>query len=334
MSEAFSTVNPKCPICSKSFCTKYTLQKHLKGVHHQGVNHQSGGGGQMRSDDSMDQVLSCTATRCRFTTTFAGDLKRHIEKCSFVAMDREIQHMQEELHKLGEEKSEMAKQLNEIMSENTRLRAQNDCNAAFIEHLQDKLSKSEDTITELAKRPTTIDNSVHHQTQNNQTNHNHITNILCDRATSEALLDPARIHAIAWKEMEPYFWQGQSGAANFVSEHLIKTEDNKMVIVCTDYERKRFKCMSQDNKVVEDIQAVEFTKQIAAPIKTACNELHGKIVAELEQQQKSSQVGSFEKFHTEKKREQADQMMLEINCIDDERNNNVFKRELSRVLKV
>lgn len=64
-----------CNVCTKSFSTKYTLQSHIQRLHQKPVE---------------NEPTECLSDRCSYTSMKRSDLKKHIEKCQYVMIDREV----------------------------------------------------------------------------------------------------------------------------------------------------------------------------------------------------------------------------------------------------
>lgn len=255
------------------------------------------------SSEPVETILSCGSARCSFQTKYPYDLKRHMGTCLFVVIDTEV------------EKKELEK--------NTEI-AQKD--AAILE-LREMLKEANQTISRLAEqainRPTTSTNIT--------TNFN---TILCDRETYEERTHPDRIIAIAREKFEPYFWKGQRGVAQFALDHIVKTEDGKMIMVCTDPSRKRFRFMNADKKVIEDIDARNFTQTISVPIKTVCQEVFDTIVKRLDNQCDDETLSTFTRGFLSDKKDVAAEKFISIREIDNDDYNQQYKSELSTLLNI
>lgn len=277
-----------------------------------------------REDEEVDIVeMSCSSTRCKYTTIYRGDLKRHMEKCMYIAVDREVSHLQgEHQQHLRDLEARYAANEKQMQLEIARLQAEKDM-------LEQQLNKTQDLVGHLAERA--IEKPTTSNTVNN--NNQRITNLLCDPETYEARTQAAWITEVAREKFEPYFWQGQRGVAQFAVDHIIKTEDGKMLLCCTDPSRNRFRYLSADHRLKEDIEGRIFTKSIAIPIKSVCNEVFDSICTKLKKE-RASKKGAFEVDFIDKKIDHAHTQLIEIREIDDDNHNQAYKSELAVLLNV
>jgi hypothetical protein len=200
----------------------------------------------------------------------------------------------------------------------------------YINKLENLLEKTNQGILDIAKQPKTTTNT---NTTNIRGNQN-IQNILCDYKTYEEYTDKDRIISIAKNnDMEQYFWNGQKGIAKFCVDHIAKTDDGKMLICCTDPSRKRFKTVNNKDEIGEDIDARNFTKKIAEPIKEACKEVFDNIQRNIDYQIKSEEQ-EYDSGFLSIKRGMAHEKYIEIRNIDDNNNNGEYKKEIAILLNV
>jgi hypothetical protein len=93
----------RCDVCNKTFSTNYVLQNHLKLVHQQ-------------SSAGNVEKLMCPSGRCRFTSVYKCDMKRHIQKCVFIAFDNEVKQLVEENTKLRTQIDDLYRRLDTYMN--------------------------------------------------------------------------------------------------------------------------------------------------------------------------------------------------------------------------
>ncbi len=185
------------------------------------------------------------------------------------------------------------------------------------------LDKSNNTIAEIAKQPKT----TNIKTQNNTSN---IQNILTDYKTYEENTSREHILSLANDEnIEEYFWKGQRGVAEFVHDRIVKTDDGKMIICCTDPTRSRFKYKNASNGISEDIDAHLFNKKISEPIKKIYNDVHNNIQKALEEQ-----TSDYSKTELEYKKDIALEKNTEIQMISNPKENGEYRRTIAMHLKV
>ena len=285
-----------CIYCNKIFKTKGNLNVHIR------TNKKCI---RLRDDQSEKNILNCI---CQYQSFNKHDFKRHVSMCKdsiIFEKDREISSLKERLKNLEEASFILLK------TENEQYKQQ-------IEYLKNMVEQA------ISKPSTSTVN-------NNQTikNNNNIMNILSDKY--EELTSHERVEKIARESIEKYFWEGQVGIANFCVEHIVKSEDGKMLICCTDPSRKRFKYLKQD-QLVEDIDARFFTDKISLPIKNVCREVYDNIIRGIDEE-REEKTDAFELNLLDHKTNRAQEKLLEITNIDDHKKNADYKSELSILLK-
>lgn len=318
-----STSETICPICARQYSNKYSLAKHIKCVHD--------------SHTFDNQLLHCSSQKCGYRTMYRTDMKRHELSCSYVAMQK---YMEEEYAKLkqnyeeslyrhslenAELRSLMLEQQHQYQLRIVKLEAEN-------EMMRNEVSKTRDQVTNLAKeainRPTT--------TNNQQNNNLKITNYLTDHQSYLSQTQPHRVRDMLDQHLETYFMDGQSGLARFLVEHIIKMNDGKLILVCTDTSRKRFRFVNADGKMVEDMKAKMLCTKLSVPVREMCNEVFDRIINKLKSDKKvkiSNGSGAFEIDFLEKKMEWAEKKFIEIRSFDYDDDNTDFLNELAALLR-
>lgn len=270
---------------------------------------------------------------------YRTDWKRHLEKCVYLLTDAELQQKQEECericidleqkfkYQLDKMANQNAETQNQMELEIQRLQCQNKSLEQELERLVEQFKSSQKMIEQLAQRA--IDKPTTTTVNNNQ----RISNILCDPDTYAKRTNHDWIRAVAREKFEPYFWQGQRGVAQFMVDHIIKAEDGKMLICCTDPSRNRFRYLNADNHMKEDIEARIFTQTISVPIKSVCNEVFDQICKKLHTERQDA-PNAFKLDLVDKKIMFAHNRLIEIRDIDNEEQNGDFKSELAVLLNV
>ncbi len=199
-----------------------------------------------------------------------------------------------------------------------------------ISELKEMLDKANQTIAEIAKQPKNTTNNTNIKTQNN----NNIQNILTDYKTYEEYTSKERILSLVKdNNIEEYFWKGQRGVAEFVYERIVKTDDGKMIICCTDPSRSRFKYKNESNGICEDIDAHIFHKKISEPIKQIYNNVHDNIQKVIDEKITTGSK-EYSKSELEFKKDIALEKNSEIQMISNYDENGEYRRAITMHLKI
>jgi hypothetical protein len=326
---------------------------------------------------SLDQTQTveleqfrCTSLRCPYMTKYRYEINRHIDKCIYVTTDNDVQRAlaqqtvfhQEEVQKLKEllatqsadHKDEVQKlkehhrdelellTLNykdDVQQLKERYREDLAGKELEIRGLMSKLEVMEPIMTSRLKHADDLANRIADRSTISTTNntYNHIHHVLADGKTFLEMTHPDRVKAIVQENTDKYFWQGQSGAANLVYDHVLcvdtpDMDDNKrMLLVCTDTSRKKCKYNNEKNEVVEDIGASHFLSRVAEPITEAAKEWHTTVTSQLKDEKCKKKIDAG---MADKKTEQADLALMDLLCIKDENNNQRFVNKLCTLAKV
>lgn len=304
-----STSSFVCSICQRVLTNKSNLTKHVRCVHR-------------RSNNTVEEMdiseLKCPATLCAFITMYGSELKRHQQKCPIIHAEsiwRE-QHAKEMQH----EKARADLELSQYKLMVASLRAEN-------EILTRELEKAQSSANRLAEqavnRPTLVSNT--HNTVK-------ITNYLSDFETYKRQTDPDHVRLLVDTHFdERYFFDGQQGLARFIADYIIRSQDGKMIMVCTDTSRKRFRFVNADSQLEEDLRARILTKKLSVPVKEVCVKIFDRIMERLKQQKQVAQ-GAFEIDFLDKKMEYAAEKYINIREFDGEEGHD-FLAELAALLR-
>jgi hypothetical protein len=200
-----------------------------------------------------------------------------------------------------------------LKTENKNLREQ-------IESLQQKLAS---IALEGVRKTTKITNN----TNNNTTTNNNVTQIL-----SPFDLDQKDILCIIENNLdETSFLNSQRGIAKFCVENILKTEDGKMRMICSDPSRERFKYMDDKGVIKEDIQARQFIEKIYPPIHQVGEKLHESIIEKCKTQNIKIAKGEdkTDKYLVKIREEAANNSWMEIRFIKSQASNGTFRKELA-----
>ena len=243
-----------------------------------------------------EDLWKCKSDRCDFSTRYKQDQKRHIEKCVYVSTDQI----------LAEWKLKNQQDMIKLQTENELLRAE--------------LKKAQE-------RPTTS------TTHNHQQYHTvKITNYLASKEIYEKQTDPERVLALAKKELSRYYPEGQAGVARFLDEHVIRTDQNEMILCCTDPTRYRFRHLNEKNEILDDMRAQQFVKTVSEPVKKTAVELFQDRVDEMNDVHQQM-TDPMEQLRLLKEMDQHRDLAHDIIAFDDASSNHAFLNTLADRLR-
>lgn len=211
------------------------------------------------------------------------------------------------------EKEILLKEIVELKNYISKLESQNN-------NLQDKLAS---IAIEGVRKTTKITNN----TNNNTTTNNNVTQIL-----SPFDLDQKDILCIIENKLdETSFLNSQRGIAKFCVENILKTEDGKMRMICSDPSRERFKYMDDKGVIKEDIQARQFIEKIYPPIHQVGEKIHESIIEKCKTQNIKIAKGEdkTDKYLVKVREEAANNSWMEIRFIKSQTSNGTFRKELA-----
>ena len=185
-----------------------------------------------------------------------------------------------------------------------------------IKEYQLEINKLHEKIESILSRPSTI---------NNTQNINLSTTYTLDSIEEEDLV-------ALFKEnlTSQIFMSGQQGLAKLCTDKIINTKDNKKLICCTDFSRKKFKYIDKSGNTKEDIEARNFVKRVGKPMKDAGKVVYDDMMSSLRHQQdciKPEEYGKKENLISQS----IDVMnkYTDIINVDDPNHNTRFTNELA-----
>lgn len=325
-----------CTICNRVYSTKYTLANHIKCVH--------------KKDESSE--LKCTSDKCNFKTMYLSELKKHTKKCSFLLIENEcekikIKHKEdlekmkieieskhvEDLEKMKMEfESKHKEDLEKIIEyekQISNLQTEKNIMKNELEHSRYLIQ----TLSEQAiNRPTNVTTNQQH----NEIGNTKITHYLSDNKKYQRQVHPQRLVDLLDNHFEDYFMDGQSGLARFVVEHVVRVDDGKMILCCTDPIRKRFRFINAEGKLAEDLKAKMFCSKIKIPVNEMCSEVFDRIINKLTEEKKvklsSGKSYGIDIEFLDKKIDLAERRFLEIKSFDGD-DGSEFLNELACLLR-
>lgn len=327
--------NHVCDLCSKNFSTKYTLQSHIQKIHNK---------------PSEDQLTQCSSERCDYSSHKRHDVMRHIEKCQYVIIDREVAlerqkwqaHVVEQNEKWQSEYqialSTLEREKNNLISslEREKHQLRESLAGAQSENasLKTQLLVFQDMVKDVVNRPAAV--IQHNEIAHNTTNHNSIkvTNYLTDFKTYAERTDPEFIRKAARENMIEFFMDGQNGLAQFVVRYIIRC-GKKLIICCSDSARKKFRFLNPDGVLQDDVEAKMLTSKLSVPIKQVAHEVYETILENLEAQKQAKidqKAGFLEIDFLDRKIEFAHTQLWKIRDFDTDKNSE-FLNELAALLR-
>lgn len=254
---------------------------------------------------------------------YNAELKRHTQRCVLITTEHQHKDELKLLRQEYEEKIAHMVALNNV--EIAKLQTENHL-------LRVELTKAQGTAQALAVH------AINRPTTNTTTNNNQmlkITNYLADHDAYMAQTNPHRVKNMLDQHLESYFFDGQQGLARFVVDHIIRMDDGKLILCCTDTTRKRFRFVNTEGKLAEDMKAKLLTTKLSLPIREMCNHVFDRIIKRLKSEKKvmiSSGAGAFDIDILDKKVEYAEKNFIEIRSFDGEDNTD-FLNELAILLR-
>ena len=129
---------------------------------------------------------------------------------------------------------------------------------------------------------------------------------------------------------EEIFLQGQRGIAKLCTDHIIKTKDNKALMICTDASRKKFKYMDEQGNLKEDHEARAFTEKVSKPIKDVSKIVYENILSDVKYEKENVEETDYSrKAVLNDKEMSAIDCFVKITCFDHPDHNNDYKNELA-----
>jgi hypothetical protein len=252
--------------------------------------------------DEGKKCLKLRNIKCKSCLTIfsnQNELEQHLVICK----DHIITQLKEELFKKDTELKE------ELFKKDTELKEE-----LFKKDIE--INKLHEKIESILSRPSTI---------NNTQNINLSTTYTLDSIEEE--------HLVAlFKEnlTSQIFMSGQQGLAKLCTDKIINTKDNKKLICCTDFSRKKFKYIDKSGNTKEDIEARNFVKRVGKPMKDAGKVVYDDMMSSLRHQQDCIRPEEYGK--KENLISQSIDVMnkyTDIINVDDPNHNTRFTNELA-----
>ena len=131
---------------------------------------------------------------------------------------------------------------------------------------------------------------------------------------------------------ESYFLDSQKGIARFCFDKLIKTDDGKRKLVCSDPVRERYRYLDQEGNIKEDIGARHFIDKISRPIIETSKKVHDNLkdkYTQIKEDIKRGIENDISDYLIEIKEKYAEKCLIDIRDIPYESTNRKFRKELA-----
>ena len=314
-----------CQHCNVSCKNKYVLKTHMskskKCLELRGL--------------TLTKKFICNG--CNNIFSNSTNLNTHFESCKEYSiyiirseMEKTITELKQTHFKTINELSDRhekdlfdaKKQYEKELSENAR---NHEKEKQFLEKQLERIHISyENVAKDAVNRPTTTTNNTV----------NHIRNILSTDKTVDSLKHDDLVLVFRKHLTEDVLLGGQKALAKICSENIIHTTEDKMLLVCTDASRDKYKYMDDSGNVKEDIHARNFTKKIIKPLESVGQDVYDTACAIIAEELENLSIIEYGKQASLKsKEERLINSLIELRAIDLENYNSKFLSELSILTK-
>jgi len=191
---------------------------------------------------------------------------------------------------------------------------------SFLEKQLDRVQSSyENVAKDAVNRPTTSNVTIRNILSSDKT---------IDTLKHEDLLDIFRKYLT-----EDVLLGGQKAIAKICSENIIHSDD-KMLMVCTDTSRDKYKYMDKTGNIKEDFYARNFTSKIIKPLESIGQNVYETACATIaEEREQLSCIEYSKEASLKNKEDRLSTSLFELKTIDVENHNAKFLNELSILTK-
>ena len=264
-----------CQFCDKKFKNKHILKSHLirgkKCLEKRGLK--------------LETLFICKGCNISIISNIA--LKEHQDTCKNCAifiirneyeekildLEKNISFIKQSHHNIINEmfqkyEIEINKTKNDHIKEILEIKNNHEKEKQFLEKQLERIQTSYENVTKDAINKPTIQNT-----------YNNIRNILSTNQTIDDLKHDDLVLVFRKHLTEDVLLGGQKALAKICSENIIQTTDDKMLLVCTDASRDKYKYMDNNGNVKEDIYARNFTKKIIKPLESVGQDVYDNACA-------------------------------------------------------
>ena len=284
----------KCEYCKSEFKTDFNLKKHQNTAKYCLLK-------QRDINDNYEEIYYvCEYCDKKFTSKY--NLNSHNNSCILlkeniikkqIKINKELNKSNEELNKKNEELNKKNEELNKEIKELNEEVKSNQELKNIIDKLNKKLVENHNIISKLEGRlelkeehnkllKELVDDTKHDvkdlcekainkpTTNNNVINNNQRTKI----EIKEFNLDSEYVSSkISNKFNDKYIYDGMSGIAQFIKDHVITLEDGSVIYACFDNARRQFKYKDIYGNIIKDPKALKLIEMIQNPLRIQSKKL-------------------------------------------------------------
>ena len=284
----------KCEFCDKLFSSKGNLSTHLNSAKYCISK---------RIDIQIKAIVTHTCDCCQKSFTTKQFLSAH--NCR----QKDYNQQKVVFETILQEKDSIISSLKKDID--IKLQEKDSIISSLKEQIESLQVKITSIAIEGVKKSTTV--------TNNNTN---VTQIL----VPFNLEDTDLFAIVEHKLDETYFLNSQKGIAKFCVENILKAEDGKMRMICSDTSRERFKYMDEKGVVKDDIQARDFIQKLYPPIHLVGQKIHENIIDSCN---KGKEDENKDQYKIKIKEEAAFNAWNNLRLIKNSDTNKTFRKELA-----
>ena len=313
----------ECEFCNSSFKSKYSLKTHLN-------NNKA-----CLKNRGLELCSKFKCNGCNIILTLKSHLNFHQETCKeFIKyeMNQTIMDLKSKLS-IKEEQFDMEIKKHKELIENEFEFKKQEFEKQYETKITDMKFNFEKTIKDLQIQNEKLIDSLQKlasQAIDKPTNVTNIKNSFSDKYFLETIVTEDVKRKFQNYLTEEVFLEGQRGIAQLCTEHIIKTKDNKALMVCTDTSRKKFKYMDENGNMKEDFEARTFTEKVSKPIKDVSKIVYENILSDVKSEKELVEDTNYSrKAYLNDKELKTIDCFVKINCFDHPDHNTEFKNELA-----
>ena len=317
-----------CEVCNAIVSSKYILKTHMA------TN---------KACLSLRNLELQSRFKCRGCDTYFKDNQKlviHKDGCkayqSLILTEELSEKYEKEktelLEKCEKEKAELVSNYEHTQTEHKNTIKQHERTIMDMKFTTDKIirdlqaqnDKLIDSLRQLASQ------AIEKPSTTNVTNHNTIRNHFSEKYFLDAIT-PEDVKKKCQNYLtEEVFFQGQRGIAQLCTDHIIRTKDQKALMICTDASRKKFKYMDEQGNLKEDHEARAFTEKVSKPIKDVSKILYENILSDVKYEKENVDDEDYSRKSVLSNKEmKAIDCFVQITYFDHPDHNTEYKNELA-----